>query len=849
MNRNWKPPTILFLALVAGLIAFYWPWLSGQKAFYQGDVTLFFEPLCRYIGDAIRQGRFPLWNPLSYCGMSQVAIPSPGLFYLPNYLFALLPFSQALAWQMVFHQLVAAIGTYALIASFGWGALAGAAGAVVVSLSGYMFSLEGNYTLVAAAAWCPVALWCFLRLDSDLTGKNVSITFATALATFMLICSGRPEIVAPAIAIILAGIVFSFWHSCRSGNDQVAWRRALWQLAALLIGILLSAPQILPTLEWLSVSRRSQGLGLHEAFLYSANWYDMLCLFAAHPLGDLHLHAAKFLPLATTQPRLIPYLSSAYVGPVAITFALWGILDRQWKYRWFFLIFLIATIVIALGDQTPIMPLLATGFPALAYVRFPVKLLYFVILIVAILASRGMSALIEDRVSKVSHVVACLVWLGTLIVGTILFTLSLNKIVAFPFSEMWWFQASTNDLSMQAEAAIGIGVMIASTIGLLSCLVAQLCRSKVLSPKNAGLMLIGLLAATMFGTSFVFDRHQADSHYFARPSYLNDQLVNLFKHDIVLSPRISGLYLELFTCPPWWVGGKPHPATANWYQYSRQMLRPNTNMDFNMPSAFGYEGAMVGDYFDLYLSAYLKSTQNPQPGPTEFKYRECSDIPFARLCEVTGSKYVVTQKFIFRAAGGKPEHVANLDPKFFELVVDDAAMNARVYRVLASRQRVYFIPSWQSCASHADALKQMQSLTMYGPDPQPLVLIEGFNGQIPGSADVSRAAGMCNIVLESDKPELLSLKVDTNFPGWLVVADQYYPGWQATVDQKPSKIYRANAIQRALLLSAGSHAIEFKYQPESLTWGIRLAIFALCILALLFIMSIIKDKRKGKGNE
>lgn len=839
MNGKWLTLAIFALALFVGLVAFYYPWIVGQKAFYQGDVTLFFEPLCRYIGDAVRHGRFPLWNPLSYCGMSQIAIPSPGLFYPFNYLFAIMSFSQALAWQMVIHQLIAGIFTYAFVAHLRWGKLASIVAALIVAFSGYMFSLEANYTLVASAAWFPGLLWSFLRLNSNFSYKNMVSLTVCALATFMLITSGRPEIIGPAMFVVTVCILFSLWQSCRRGINSLALNRAGWQMLALLLGALLAAPQIIPTLEWLAISRRSQGLGLHEAFLYSANWYDMLCVFASHPFGDLHLHAAKFLPLAETAPRLIPYLSSAYVGPVALTLALWAIADRQWQARWFYLGALLATIIIALGDQTPIMPLLATAFPVLSFVRFPVKLLYFVVFIIALLAGRGAQAFVDKRVSKFGEWLAALTWLVTLLASVTFFAYSASKVVLLPQTV-----GMTGELLLEAQGAIVTGMLVASALGLFTCLLARL--SNKLNQPAAVSTIVCLLFATMFCAAYEFDRHETARDFFTRPSYVNDRLTKLFRHEVVLSPRIAQTYLELFTCPPWLVAGKPHPATANWYEYSRQVLKPSTNMDFNMPTIFGYEGSMVGDYFDLYLSCYLKSSQNPHPDPCEFKYREYTDVPFARLCQVTGSQFAVTQKFIFRAPGGKPEHVANLDAKFFQLVLDDAAMNVRIYRVLHSKPRIHLSPGWQACQSHEDALKQMQRVDNSSTDLQPMVLIEGFDGQIPAPANLEN--GMCNIVLDNDLPEHLSLKVESNFPGWLVVADQYYPGWQATVDGKSVKIYRANAVQRAVLLSAGSHRVEFKYKPESLLWGAYLAIFALFILVALIIMAIIKEKR-AKTNE
>ena len=49
-----------------------------------------------FADDGYRQGRLPLWNPYLYCGMSQLAVPSPGMFYPPTACF-FLPFSRGTA--------------------------------------------------------------------------------------------------------------------------------------------------------------------------------------------------------------------------------------------------------------------------------------------------------------------------------------------------------------------------------------------------------------------------------------------------------------------------------------------------------------------------------------------------------------------------------------------------------------------------------------------------------------------------------------------------------------------------------------------------------------------------------
>jgi hypothetical protein len=64
------------------------------------------------------------------------------------------------------------------------------------------------------------------------------------------------------------------------------------------------------------------------------------------------------------------------------------------------------------------------------------------------------------------------------------------------------------------------------------------------------------------------------------------------------------------------------------------------------------------------------------------------------------------------------------------------------------------------------------------------------------------------------------------------LSDTYYPGWKAFVDGKRTKIYRANYTFRALPLSAGTHRVEFVYDPLSFKLGALFTILG--IIGLYF---------------
>jgi len=87
----------------------------------------------------------------------------------------------------------------------------------------------------------------------------------------------------------------------------------------------------------------------------------------------------------------------------------------------------------------------------------------------------------------------------------------------------------------------------------------------------------------------------------------------------------------------------------------------------------------------------------------------------------------------------------------------------------------------------------------------------------------------------NDKDQKIELKTFSDANQILVLADTYYPGWKAYVDNKETKIFPANIVQRAIIVPKGKHIITFLYDPDSFRWGSIVSLFGYgLVLFLLF---------------
>jgi hypothetical protein len=84
--------------------------------------------------------------------------------------------------------------------------------------------------------------------------------------------------------------------------------------------------------------------------------------------------------------------------------------------------------------------------------------------------------------------------------------------------------------------------------------------------------------------------------------------------------------------------------------------------------------------------------------------------------------------------------------------------------------------------------------------------------------------------------------------GLAVFSDIWYPyGWEAYIDGKQAPILRANYVLRALMVPAGKHEIEFRFNPQSFRTGNTMALISSIIIVILVIAAIFVALKKNRN--
>lgn len=103
-----------------------------------------------------------------------------------------------------------------------------------------------------------------------------------------------------------------------------------------------------------------------------------------------------------------------------------------------------------------------------------------------------------------------------------------------------------------------------------------------------------------------------------------------------------------------------------------------------------------------------------------------------------------------------------------------------------------------------------------------------------GGRAVAEVAG--TLTWKVSKPEQLVLEVEAPAEAALVVLDQYASGWSATIDGAATEITPVDLAARGVVVPAGRHLVEFRYQTPRLVLGLWVS--GLCWLTALGLLMV-----------
>ena len=547
-----------------------------------------------------------------------------------------------------------------------------------------------------------------------------------------------------------------------------------------------SMVQLLPTLELFVQSRRPTNIPYHEATAWSLSPVSLVNLF----ILDKEVDRSLFNGVRLFFGRDIPFLVSLYMGQLCV-FGLCSWFSHARRFEKLVLSSLVLLgLALALGKHSLIYSLLLAYVPLFSLFRFPEKFVFLVYPLLIIITLRGFHAYVtsEDGNHKKSLRLFCAIVVSL----TIIYCVCLLRLDYF-FTLMHWADlvrpASIEDILPSLLFSLERQILL--SLALL--LVLFLYKRRTLGPPVFRMLIVALVFIDLTSAHRQFQ-------FLVRPGLVTDNPKIISNSDSERYRLFSGLpslHPSVFTMRD---RAFPEVAEAVW-----SSLVPNIGVFYNVDYMQEIDALSRAPY-----DVFLKTAQNLAPG---------------KLYSLLGALNV---KYI-SSYSPLPEGETELVRHFPEYPL-------WLYELKRAVPRVYVV---SAAEYESDPSKTLERLASEDFDALETVLVHesisfGNKRGVQGEARI--------LAYEN---HLVNIQASLDIPGILVLADSFYPGWNAYVNGRQEKIYRANLFFRAVPLTAGTHTVEFRYEPRSFAIGRAVSIITLLSILATSIFLYLRKRRRN----
>jgi hypothetical protein len=821
--------------------------LLGRGVFFAGDISQHYVPWETYIDTQIEEGHFPLWADGFFGGHPIYAEGQSGILYpVTRAVYALFDGAQAFSIDMLLHLVLGGFFLYLLARRLNLGFYPSLYAGAVFALAGYPVSLIVNAPILRSVAWVPLIVmitWGIWQ-NSGLRGSLLLV-----LAFVMQIYAGSIQVVVMTIVLLLfMSIILIIGKIIKGAFSPTP---IFWLLVVVLpLVILVSAQQILPTLELYNRSAIRLDTESSEATSYSFSPYHLLDLI----IPPYWAQNSNVLSNNSIPFQMTLFL---YIGFIPFLMALIGFLVSRSCGTW--KIIALIGILMGLGGYTFFYPLILKLLPFLNSFRAPDRFLVFYSMSASLLAGYGFRLILGrelpmDPTIKRRWFIAIGVVLVVLLAGAFLIDTFLPQTSEKFYSNL---QLSVDELI----AMSGIFANIASIIraSFLSFLVVVFLTVILIfgaivlrkHPERAILLgtLIFLLSFCEVGYYLKLNpgTRLINPEFYTKPPasvqairfnegnsvpYEDSQPAGSPQNRNENEPkkednlfRIASLgavpYSEkVFGNTPlllWYHGGAPLDDFMSY----REILNPNFGNVFGLNYMSGIASLYTASWddfinmVDLQQDIFIKE-------PDYFRTR-------VHLWDLAGVKYIISDK---QLPEGRLEYRHAGDVFVYENKrCLDRAFILYPEKVLPETKLVLDALTIGNLDPVKNLILQTGKESFYSRDP---VVLNEFSSHVKVDEYSSSRVKLSGIALSD---------------GYLVLTDAFYPGWICRVNDEPAKIYRAYGYFRAVPIKAGRFNAVFEFKPTSFKIGLFISATGIIIWIVLMAVSFMHPPVTRKDDD
>ena len=902
MKRLYTSPLTALAVIIVLVLLFFYQLAFTDLILARGDTFVYFYPYWDARDAALAAGELPLWTPDLYMGAPLLANPQIGALYPPNWLTIPLNAPDSIRVSVLLHVTWATLGVYWLARrAVMLSALPALIAALIFGLGGYTGAHVEQINQLQGLAWMP---WLFLLLHLALRRPSRYLPLMGAAWALQLL-SGHTQTVF--ISGVGLGIYTLVWVITERRSASLAYLRPFALiLVAGIIGVMLAAPQLIPTQELIALSNRGDGLNAQEATAFSL---------------PPTLIGRGLLPSYDAQP-FTEYVG--YLGVIGLGLAVIGAFSAG-RRRWPWVALLVVGVVFALGRYTPVYLLLAE-LPGFNLFRVPARWLALFTLGGALLAGLGVQAL-QTRHASWRAVVVALVAISLLMASTLLADRAADEIdgSALPETITWVVWGVT--LVVFAGTTIRSSGAVATSV-----------------------LLVALVVELFFAAQNLPHSDLTDPDVYTDRRFVVNQM-QAYTEDATAPGRLLSITGLLFdpgdkdTLQTRWAAMGINERAAR-YAFTatkiQETLTGNLPLTWGIATIDGFGGGILPTLYYTQFASLLLPEDTPRT--PDGRLREVlaqpacrgACIPADRWLDLTGTRYLLLDKVydvvregIFYDTGLTfPASATLANPTAFEadaldvlytgattqapsvtfdetpltdaqtFTVDDTlsgyrlttadalrpdairvtspdaqpvavslvdtrtgafvqltppgwaraySADVKLYENLDVLPRAFVVSEAQTFpdtwAGTEAALDAMRDPTF---DPRRQITLN-TDDQITTVATTATSSDSAARVMRHISTEV-TVEVETAAAGWLVLTDAYYPGWEAsTTAGEVLPVYRAGVMFRAVPIEAGAQTITFTY--ASWTTSPALLMVGAGLWGMLAIITFVAFRRSSPGDE
>jgi len=816
--RNLLPYAVAFLVFSIIIAVYFYPVLQGKKL--AASDMVHFKGMSKEIVDhREKTGEEALWTNNMFSGMPAYLISVRYDNNLMNNVHSILRLGLHLPIGMI---IIYFLGFYFLLLVLRVNRWLSIAGAIAFAFSSYFFIIfEAGHTSKAYAIgfMAPVLAGVILAYR----GKYLAGGIITAFFLALEIVSGHPQITYYLMFMVLAyGIVELIRYYREKQLRSFAIASSVLVLAAVL-AILTNIASLWTTYEYSKYSirgktelsseqeNRTSGLDKDYATAWSYGVGETMTLlipdiFGGSSNGELSQNSHTYKAL--TENRVPPaeakkYIKGlplywgpqpftsgpVYVGAIIIFFFIFSLFYLKGPLKWWGIAVTILSVLLSWGKNfMPLTNFFLEYIPLYNKFRAVAMILVIAELSIPLLAILSLDKLIKEEKKETG--IKYLKY-SLYISGGILLLLVLTGSSLFSFSSARDAQTGLPDWfinAMQADRASLFRMdAIRSLVFILIAFVITWAFAKGKLKLNYLLILIPVaLLADMWPVN---------------KRYLNND--DFERKNVVENPyQASKADLEIL---------KDQDPSYRVY---------NFNEAFDQSARTSYFHKNIGGYH----------------GAKMRRYQELIDLPLSRerlqIVSAINERKIPLETALQNAAAFNM-----LNTRYF-IVNPDAEPLMNPYAC----GNAWFVKAYRIVGNADEEIAAIEGL-----QPDSLAIIDRrFESMLSGFHPHSASTGSISLVKYAPNHLVYEYRADQD--EMAVFSEVYYDkGWNAYLDGKKTPHFRADFVLRAMILPAGEHKLEFKFEPRSYYLGQTVSLIsssALILLLLGFIGKLYLDSRK-----